>query len=190
MIGFIRHGVTTWNKEGRIQGSIDIPLNEEGIQMAIKIGNRLKITSWKTIYSSPLQRSQQTAKLIAHQNGIENMMIDNRLKEIGEGQRAGTTEEERIQKWGARWRNYSLGVEPEKQVIVRALSFIDELKKKHPNEHVLVVSHGSFIKKMIEQLCPDDLFQDELENASLTIVVVKEQSECLLYNCIKHLTDS
>lgn len=189
VIGFIRHGVTAWNKEGRMQGSIDIPLDEEGIQMAIKLGNRLKTMSWTTIFSSPLQRAERTAKLIAQQNRLENIMIDNRLKEIGEGQRAGTTEEERVQKWGIGWRNCSLGVESDEGVVIRGLSFIEEITRNYPNEHVLVVSHGSFIKKIIEQLCPGDSFQDELKNGSLTIVHVEEESDCLLYNCVKHLNE-
>ncbi len=187
MIGLIRHGVTAWNKEGRTQGSIDIPLDEDGIQMAIKIGNRLSNAAWTMIYSSPLQRAQQTAKIIAHQAGLENMIIDERLQEIGEGKKAGTTEEERIEKWGIGWRNMPLDVEPDEEVVERVLSFIEGIKKKYPNEKVLVVSHGSLIQKMVAQLCPDHLEWDELENASLTMIEVKEQTRCLFYNCVQHL---
>lgn len=189
VIGFIRHGVTAWNKEGRTQGSIDIPLDEDGIQMAIKIGNRLSNKAWSTIFSSPLQRAQQTAKIIADQIGLENMIIDERLQEIGEGKKAGTTEEERIEKWGIGWQNMPLDGEPDEAVVERVLSFIEEIKKKYPNEKVLVVSHGSLIQKIVAQLCPDHLEWNELENASLTMIEVKEQAKCLLYNCLQHLNE-
>lgn len=189
VIGLIRHGVTAWNKEGRTQGSVDIPLDEDGIQMAIKIGNRLSDTPWITIFTSPLQRAQQTAKIIARQNGMKTIIIDERLQEIGEGKKAGTTEEERIEKWGIGWQNTPLDIEPEQQVIDRIEAFVDEIKENYPNEKVLIVSHGSLIQKMVAQLCSDRLEWDELENASLTMINIQEPAKCLLYNCVQHLTD-
>ena len=41
IIGFVRHGVTAWNKEGRAQGSSDVPLDEEGMEMAERVADRL-----------------------------------------------------------------------------------------------------------------------------------------------------
>ena len=64
-IGFVRHGVTAWNKEGRAQGSSDIPLDEEGIEMAEHVANRLATESWDVIYTSHLLRAKKTAEIIA-----------------------------------------------------------------------------------------------------------------------------
>lgn len=185
IIGFIRHGVTAWNKEGRTQGEIDIPLDEEGVQMAYQLRQRLQGEAWSAIYTSPLQRARQTAMIIAHTSDVK---IDHRLKEIGEGQRAGTTVEERIEKWGIHWQKLGLDVEEDERVLFRGMLFVEEMKRLYPNEQILIVSHGSFIKRMVEVLCPNDSNEQELDNASLTIVKMGEHPECLLYNCIKHLT--
>lgn len=185
VIGFIRHGVTAWNKEGRIQGSIDIPLDEEGIQMARKLGNRLRQEEWAAIYTSPLQRAQETARIVARNE--KTVQVDDRLREIDEGKRAGTTEAERIQRWGMLTNEYQLGIEADIEVVKRGMTFIEEIINRHPSERVLVVSHGSFIKRMLEQICPDVVFKEELNNASLTIVTLTDMYSCDLYNCTKHL---
>lgn len=118
-ICFIRHGVTEWNKEGRIQGGIDIPLNADGIQMALKVSKRLASEEWHAIYTSPLKRTQMTAEIIASKQPIVTVRIDNRLREIGEGKIEGTTEEERIEMWGSYWKKMDLGFEREEEVIDR-----------------------------------------------------------------------
>ena len=91
-IGIIRHGSTLWNKEGRAQGSSDIPLDEEGLLEAIKLAERLKAENWNVLYSSDLLRAKQTTEIIG--NPIENIPIyfDNRLREVGGGHIEGTTE--------------------------------------------------------------------------------------------------
>lgn len=185
VIGFVRHGVTAWNKEGRIQGAIDIPLDEEGLEMAKELSKRLAGEEWAAIYTSPLQRAHETARIIA--NNQQLVQVDKRLREIGEGRRAGTTEIERIQQWGTFTHALQLGVEADSQVLKRGMAFIEEMMQTYPNERILVVSHGSFIKRMLMQLCPDRLFEKELDNASLTIVTLNEFNYCELYNCTAHL---
>lgn len=60
----IRHGETDWNKEGKIQGQKDIPLNEVGEQQAKEVAQILKETFHiTTIYTSPLQRARKTAEI-------------------------------------------------------------------------------------------------------------------------------
>lgn len=63
-IYFIRHGETDWNREGRIQGQIDIPLNDTGHQQAIAISrglrNFLGSTKVDLFVTSPLTRTRQT----------------------------------------------------------------------------------------------------------------------------------
>lgn len=188
-IGFIRHGVTAWNKEGRTQGGIDIPLDEDGIQMAKKVRDRLAAEDWAVIYTSPLQRAHMTAMLIAIKHPQLKVIADDRLREIGEGEIEGTTEEERIQKWGRSWRKFAFACEAEDKVIDRGLSFVEEINNKYPNQKVLVVSHGSFIKKMLQQLCPTASFKDEIGNTSVTIVTMGHENKCTLYNCMRHMED-
>jgi len=84
----IRHGETRWNSKKRLQGSIDIPLNENGRAVAIEAGNRLDDVEFDVIYSSPLIRAYETACLI---RGRKNVPIirDERLKEMNFGVNEG-----------------------------------------------------------------------------------------------------
>ena len=188
-IGFVRHGITAWNKEGREQGSSDISLDEEGIQMSRCIADRLAKEDWDIVYTSPLMRAKQTAELIVEKKPSMDLVIDNRIREIGSGLIEGTTEAERIEKWGQSWRSLGLGFESREETIVRGLAFIEEISRAHSGKRVLVVSHGSFIVELVEALIPTGNLGIALDNTSLTIIQLKkDQNICILYNCTKHLS--
>ncbi len=61
----IRHGETAWNRVRRMQGHIDIPLNDEGQRQARALGVALKAERPAAIYSSDLQRARTTAQPVA-----------------------------------------------------------------------------------------------------------------------------
>lgn len=188
IIGFIRHGVTAWNKEGRAQGSSDVSLDEEGIKMAELVAERLADERWDAIYTSPQKRAKQTAEIIAGKMISTDLVEDDRLREVGGGQIEGTTEVERIEKWGENWRLLDMGFEPQEAIIERGLASIKEIMEKYPEQNVLVVSHGSFIKRMLNELIADTTFEISLDNTSVTIVDIQDnKSICELFNCTKHL---
>jgi len=60
----IRHGETEWNRIHRFQGRIDVPLNQEGIDQAQALARTLKNERFAAIYSSPLTRAMETARLV------------------------------------------------------------------------------------------------------------------------------
>lgn len=187
-IGFVRHGVTAWNKEGRARGSSDIPLDEEGIEMAEHVASRLETESWDVIYTSHLLRAKKTAEIIAEKKPTVELYVDERLRELSGGQVEGTTEAERIQKWGESWRELELGFELHEDLIARGMAFIEDIKAKHPNQRVLVVSHGSFIRRLVRELVADDDFNSSLGNTSVTVVKLQDEiNYCELYNCMEHL---
>ncbi len=187
-IGFVRHGVTAWNKEGRAQGSSDIPLDEEGIEMAEHVAKRIAEEQWDIIYTSPLIRAKKTAEIIAKSKPAIKLLEDNRLREFGGGQIEGTTEVERLEKWGSTWREMELGVEPNEDIISRGMAFVEDMKANHAGQRVLVVSHGGFIKRLMGALVPDEDLGDKVDNTSLTVVELSdEENICSLYNCTKHL---
>ncbi|WOV86369.1 histidine phosphatase family protein [Sporosarcina oncorhynchi] len=188
IIGFVRHGVTAWNKEGRAQGSSDVPLDEEGIEMAIRVAERLAGEQWDAIYTSPQKRAKETAEIIAGKMVGMELVEDVRLREVGGGKVEGTTEAERIEKWGEDWRLLDMGFEPQEAIIERGLASIKEIKAKYPEQSVLVVSHGSFIKRMLNELIADTTFDISLDNTSITIVDLQDNKGiCELFNCTKHL---
>ena len=70
-IWFIRHGETDWNRQRRLQGWQDIPLNEAGRQQAAQLAARMRDeavqTRFDALYSSDLQRARDTAQPVAEQ---------------------------------------------------------------------------------------------------------------------------
>lgn len=189
-IGIIRHGATAWNKEGRDQGSSDIPLDQEGISQAHKLAERLSKEEWHIIYTSNLLRAAQTAKIIAKRIGNVPIQYDARLREQGGGQIEGTTEAERIIRWGKNWRELDLGIESTESIITRGISFIAEVTNKYSNKNILIISHGSFIRKLLKELNTNLSIEDPLKNTSLTKLLKTGNGwEGELYNCIIHLNE-
>ncbi|ASK64467.1 histidine phosphatase family protein [Virgibacillus phasianinus] len=189
-IGFVRHGITPWNIEGRAQGNSDIPLNGQGLAEAQQLAARLRTEDWDVIYSSDLLRASQTAETIADKMGVQ-LHLDPRLREVGGGLIEGTTEEERIDKWGRNWRELDLGMETHANIIARGLPFIEKVHDKHKSQNILIVSHGSFIKHLLSELVPQFKIEDSLKNTSFTSLIECENGwDCNLYNCTRHLVES
>jgi probable phosphoglycerate mutase len=93
-IGFLRHGPTDWNAQGRIQGSTDIPLSDAG--RAKMAGLRLPFAVAR-VYASPKLRARQTAEAL----GLADVRHDDRLVEQHWGRWEGLTRDEIIARDGA-----------------------------------------------------------------------------------------
>lgn len=187
-IGFIRHGCTDWNQQRRAQGHTDIPLCEEGYDQAEKVAVRLANEAWDAIYSSDLQRTRQTATVIADKmHGIE-IHTDPRLRERYGGQMEGTTEDERVEKWGKRWRERDLGMETAEEISKRGMACLEEIIAEHPDENILIVSHGAFIKQLLRTLFPNKDVEGSLDNCSVTVLETEGGTwDLTLHNCVKHI---
>ncbi len=86
-IYLLRHGETVWNRIGRLQGQIDVPLTRLGLSQADAMGRTLKDvlgTPPDHLISSPLGRTRQTASIVAEHLGIpfDQIEMDPRLMEI------------------------------------------------------------------------------------------------------------
>ena len=81
LLYFIRHGQTDWNKDMRMQGQSDIPLNENGRESAIEAGKTLANTHIDLAFSSPLKRAKETAELVLAGRDIP-IIEDKRIEEI------------------------------------------------------------------------------------------------------------
>jgi len=193
-LGLIRHGITPWNQEGRFQGHTDIRLAPEGIQQAELLAARLRedagLKSWDFIYSSDLSRAAMTAQIVADALGLKEIHYDERLREVSGGLLDGTTEEERVTKWGENWYDdrETLGLETEEESARRGLQCIEALVGEHPGKRILLVSHGTFLSYVLNYLLPKELNRPHLHNTSLT-TLVRDTGDwaCELYNCTKHL---
>jgi len=115
--GLIRHGMTDWNKTGRLQGQNDVALNEEGRWQAKALALRLaREKKWDAIVSSDLSRAVETAEIIAEYTGLGPVRLESRLRERTHGRLDGTTLEERIARWGPNWHELDHGVESDERM--------------------------------------------------------------------------
>ena len=92
-ICLIRHGETAWNAERRLQGHLDLPLNETGLAQAEAAARHLADEPFAALYSSDLLRTRQTATPLARGLGRE-MIREPRLRERHYGHFQGLTYEE------------------------------------------------------------------------------------------------
>jgi broad specificity phosphatase PhoE len=95
---FIRHGETDWNRDGRLQGQRDIPLNATGRDQALGAGRalqpRLSEAPEFTFFASPLERARETMLLVRKACGLEPLdafVVDDRLRELSFGDWEGLT---------------------------------------------------------------------------------------------------
>ncbi|MEF3304777.1 histidine phosphatase family protein [Paenibacillus sp. GYB003] len=190
VIGLVRHGITDWNVQWRAQGHTDIPLNETGKRQAELLAKRISGEEWDFVYSSDLSRALETARKAAETKGLD-VTTDVRLREVFLGEIEGTTEEERVSKWGPRWKELELGEESRDAVGERGLQALGEYAGKHPGKRILVVSHGGWIISTLKKLVPQLDTAAILRNTSVTLVRLAEDGrwECDLYNCTRHLDE-
>lgn len=147
----VRHGETIYNQEGRIQGGgLDSALTKNGEEQTYKLAEALKSSNFQVnhIFSSPLGRAVQTAKIL---NKFLNLEIyqDPILKEIDcgeyEGKLISTVDTEKLRRLRIDPLEKYPGGECVEEVRKRAEQFLKKLKELE-GESVLIVSHGNFIR--------------------------------------------
>jgi probable phosphoglycerate mutase len=148
----IRHGETAWNAQGRIQGHLDSPLNEEGLAQALMVGERMAHERFDALYSSDLGRALQTAQPIADRTGHE-IVRNPRLRERHLGIFQGLTSAECERDHPADYRRFH-GRDPDhqvpggesiRQVVQRVSDEFTALAARHPTGRLVVVTHGGIL---------------------------------------------
>lgn len=155
----IRHGETVWNHLHKMQGQMDIPLNDYGIELAEKTAEGMKEIRFDRIFASPLIRAKKTAEILAERSGIP-VETDERLKEISFGIGEGSDVNDARQNpdhpmhnfFGHPERYVPLeGGESLQQLQERGLSFLREviLPLEEEAEQVAIVAHAAIIRSMM-----------------------------------------
>ncbi|MFN8597004.1 MAG: histidine phosphatase family protein [Anaerolineae bacterium] len=145
----VRHGRSEWNSAGRIQGQLDSPLDEVGLQQVEYIADRLSSQPIAAIYSSPLERARVTAEAIAARLNLP-VACDDRLMEYQFGVISGLTWDEVVvqhPEFARRWADDAWAVpiegsEGRETFALRVKAAIDEIIARHPDQQVVVVAHG------------------------------------------------
>lgn len=145
----IRHGETAWNVDTRIQGHLDIPLNDTGHWQAERLGQSLVAEDITAIYASDLSRAHETALYVSRASGVP-VVAELGLRERGFGDFEGRTFAEievALPDQAERWRKRDPAFAPSGgesllQVQERVLASVDRLAKQHPGELIVMVAHG------------------------------------------------
>jgi 2,3-bisphosphoglycerate-dependent phosphoglycerate mutase len=148
----VRHGRTAWNAAGRIQGQLDIALDDHGRWQAARLAAALAHEPIAAIYSSDLQRAHATAAAVARVLGLP-VFGDTGLRERGFGHYEGATFAEVAQRWpeGAlRWRQRDAefappGGEALCDFYERSVATATRLAAAHAGQLILLVAHGGVL---------------------------------------------
>lgn len=196
----IRHGQTVWNHELRYQGQTDVALTEEGYRQARLMTNRLKTEKIDAIYASDLSRALETAKIVAEGWSVSVQSLPE-LREINFGVWEGLTYKEIAERYPdlvkVWFSNPSQVRIPNGEMFAelqdRAYGAIKSLLAKHPDQTILVASHGATIRMIICGILGMELdraWQIRQDNTAVNIIDFYDgQGIIRVLNDIHHLGD-
>lgn len=150
----MRHGLTEWNSERKIQGQTDVDLSDEGREMARGWGKSLADNEFDCILTSTLGRARQTAEIINEFLGGLPMHTDERLMEQNWGEWTGLKKgilENNLAKQVKKQDKRGFEFQPPEgesrdEVLMRACDALMEFSENNPGAKVLVVTHNGVLK--------------------------------------------
>lgn len=178
----VRHGETDWNREGRFQGQIDIPLNAHGLAQAEAARAFLAPVPLQRAYSSDMSRPLRTAEVVLGSHPGVPLTACRGLREIGHGLWEGRLESEIAAGWPdllAAWKRTPETVQmPEGETIggvsERSLQAWNRIVAGlDPQETVLVVAHDAVNKTILCALLgltPADIWAIKQGNGGVTVI--------------------
>jgi probable phosphoglycerate mutase len=188
----VRHAVNDWVGERLAGWTPGVHLNEEGRAQASDLARRLAEAPLAAVYSSPLERTLETAQALAEPHGLE-VQVREGLGEVRYGEWTGRSLEElrkeelwpvvQVYPGGARFP----GGESMRESQARIVAEIDGIRDAHPEQTVVMVSHSDPIKMAVAHYAgvPLDLFQRlSVSPASVTAFTFTRFGPRLL--CLNH----
>ena len=167
----LRHGETVWNKQKKIQGQLNSPLTEEGIEKLKKTAETLERTDFQGVYTSHMERTVETAGIILDKNRknlekpvkIEKMRDHN---EIHFGIWQGKTYEEIKKEYPQEYDNYFnspdkyrarvIGGEDLSEGLERFLGGMEKIvsfeKTRSGSGKILIITHGTVLELFINYI--------------------------------------
>ena len=159
---FVRHGQTEKNRAMRLQGRSDHPMDETGVAQAAAAGEFFRSNGirFDAVFSSPLLRAVQTAKLIAGED--LPVQADDRLIEMDYGPYEGMDLRTLAPEVLAFFRDFAhtpapAGMEQLDDVVKRLGVFLEETAPLCPDQNILVSTHAIAMKAALEYLTPESL---------------------------------
>jgi probable phosphoglycerate mutase len=198
----VRHGATQLTMEDRFSGAENVDLSEVGYAQVEHLSARLADDKIMAIYCSPLDRTVETAKVIARHHGLIPTSKDG-LREISHGHWEGHTRKEvetQFPEEYTAWESDPFTFAPEGgesgiSVLARALPVIREIVVDHQGQNVLVVSHKATLRLLISSLLGFDArgYRDRLDQAPACLNILdfrdSVHARLMLFNDISHYED-
>ena len=158
---FLRHGETDFNMNRRFQGSIDVPLNANGIAQAKAAAERLSETGLSRIVASPANRVLKTAGFVAERTGVP-MYVDTDLMEMHVGAFEGQDILAIKKAHGLGEHDSFIDILPEdaerwETFATRVCNAVRCWVAKHPDEMMLVVAHGLVFRALTMHLTGEQM---------------------------------
>jgi len=196
----VRHAESQWNPVGRYQGLLDPELTDRGRLQAEALAHELKRERVAKVYTSPLKRTFDTARIVGEHLGVP-VEKEERIIEIDHGKWSGLLVEEVKEKYPEEFEQWIKephrirfeGGESLEDVYRRVRDFLEDVRNKHDEETVVVVSHTVPIRCMYCALLDIDLskfWSFGCDNASYSVVLMEEERNVLQkLNITCHLGD-
>ena len=177
MLFLFRHGETDWNREGRLQGHTDTPLNATGLAQAEALAGRLRPHRLDAVLSSDLSRALTTGRIVAEALGLP-LASDPGLRETNVGAAEGLIWADAKARFGAelteRWYSDNdaafPGGETGLATLTRGLAALRRFASAHPYRRIGVSSHGAMVRQLLKHALPPGSPPARAPNTALFIL--------------------
>ncbi len=198
-IFLVRHGATQLTQEDRFAGSSDVTLSDEGRRQAASLAERLKNEKLEAIYTSPLARTRETARILAAPHGLEPI-AEPSLREIDYGRWEGLRRDEVERDFEAEyaiWQEDPFTIAPQGgesglNALDRILPVVRRIVETHRHRSVVVVSHKGANRLVISSLLGFDVrsYRDRLDQSPAALNILDFMNEVRprlrLFNDVSH----
>ena len=153
---FVRHGETQFNLERRFQGSIDVPLNQNGVEQAREAAKAFAGHRFTRIISSPASRALQTAHFIAEAGG-QPIHVEKNLMEFSVGSLEGQSHDTTRETHELAANDSFLSILPDdadnwNEFAPRVCTAVKHWTDRYADETLLIASHGLVFRALAESL--------------------------------------
>ena len=138
MIYVVRHGQTDWNKDRKMQGRMGLPLNQNGVEQAEALKEKLQKVKFDFVFSSPQERAVQTAEIITGVRAV----VDDRLDVFDLGEADGLPISEVKMVGSLPESSIYKGVEKPSEFVGRVFDFMKELEKLYGHDELNILISG------------------------------------------------
>jgi probable phosphoglycerate mutase len=184
----VRHALHELGSETIAGRTPDVHLSPDGLIQARSLAERLGRIPFQALYTSPLTRTRQTAEAIAAATGLTPIVADEIVElDFGEWMGARLGDLRPLDHW-KRFNSFRSGTrapggELMLEVQLRIVRFMLDLRKRHSNETVALVSHADVIKCAVSYFLGaplDQFLRIEISPASVTVLAVADHGPWLL----------